>query len=67
MGRRVYDLRPLFVLLGLFSLSYGQANTTCISNGGSVYGFTVQGITGNNVSLSQYKGMVSLVVNVASF
>ncbi|CAN0846528.1 Probable phospholipid hydroperoxide glutathione peroxidase 6, mitochondrial [Linum grandiflorum] len=36
------------------------------SSSDSIYDFTVKDIKGNDVSLSEYKGKVLLIVNVAS-
>lgn len=36
------------------------------ADGGKIYGFTMKDIDGKDVSLSQYKGKVLLIVNVAS-
>eukprot|EP00897_Mesotaenium_endlicherianum_P003017 jgi/Mesen1/2743/ME000169S01910 len=46
--------------------SMGAAHATAAVAGNSLHDFTVKDINGNDVSLSQYKGKVALVVNVAS-
>lgn len=35
-------------------------------SGGTIYGFTVKDIDGNDVSLREFEGKVALIVNVAS-
>jgi hypothetical protein len=62
------------VLLSLASVAsatvYCPCNSTCTSvpGGQSVYDFAVPPLLGGaNVSLAQYAGNVTLVVNVASF
>jgi len=51
-----------FMILGFFSNSVSKEAT----NASSVFDFTVKDISGKDVSLSQYKGKVILIVNVAS-
>lgn len=59
-----------FLLLLLFvniQAPYAQKQTgTGVSNGQSIYNFTVTDIDGKPVKLDRYKGKVLLIVNVAS-
>ena len=49
----------------LFSIMVGTSMASALS-AQSVYDFTVKDMKGNDVSLSQYKGKVLLIVNTAT-
>ncbi|CAK8697243.1 unnamed protein product [Clavelina lepadiformis] len=58
-------------ILGLLAVLLSRYYTTDMAESGkdtptNIYGFTVKDIDGNDVSLSKYKGLVSVIVNVAS-
>jgi hypothetical protein len=57
-----------FTLLGLgFGLGGGE-NVTCTDAGSSLYEFSVPALDGDTrISLSDHRGKVLLLVNVASF
>lgn len=54
------------VLLGCAAMGWGLAQSAHAENPASVYGFTMQNIDGKPVDLSQFRGKVTMVVNVAS-
>lgn len=56
---------PAFVMLAFFVLSF-QSKGKEMSEHKSVYDFMMKNIDGKDVSLSEYKGKVLLIVNTAS-
>lgn len=56
----------LFVVLGATGVTEASAGEDDMTKPSTVYDFTVKDIDGKDVKLSQYKGGVLLIVNVAS-
>ncbi|MEJ2050664.1 MAG: redoxin domain-containing protein, partial [Calditrichota bacterium] len=59
----------IFLVVGMLftaSLVWALGKPADVDNPAGVYGFTMQNIDGKSVNLSQYRGKVALVVNVAS-
>lgn len=61
-----HNIKPLVnpILWFVFQSSFNQ--DTDWKNASSIYDFTANDIKGQNVSLSKYKGFVTIIVNVAS-
>lgn len=54
------------LLIALYFFRRNSSSRMAENSSKSIYDFTVKDISGNDVSLSQYRGKVLLVVNVAS-
>lgn len=70
MKTKYFKILMSFLLLTVSCTANGNSNAAAsIANAGavkSVYDFTMKDIDGNEVSLSQYKGKIIVIVNTAS-